>query len=175
MKQIPLYIDNRKRYFYVTQEELFCESCNDELINLVFIRIKWDKQSQIGLLCHNCTNNIMFQAQVEEWKLAEITNEKRKDFVPILIMFGGLKNSDRNLTVFDSEEIKSDEVSDKTKFAGRESWGGSLIGNNPKEIISKLDSTKEEDIELLSCQILNSKIVLPEYKEVELLEEGKDK
>lgn len=166
MKQIPLYIDSHKRYFYVTSEELNCDSCGVELLDIVFIRIKWSVSSQLGCLCFKCTNNDMFKAQIEEWKIARVTNVRRNDFVPIIIVFPGIKNSDRDLTVFDYDSIKSDSVVDKTRYAGVSSWDGACIGADVYEELKVLDNPEIDTV--LLDKIVESKIIIPE-----LLEEKK--
>jgi hypothetical protein len=163
MKQIPLYIDSHKKYFYVTDEELNCDSCGVELVDIVFIRIQWSARSQLGCLCFKCTNNNMFQAQIEEWKIARVTNVRRNDFVPIIIVFPGIKNSDRDLTVFDTDSIKSDNVIDKTRYANIQSYDGVVIGRDVSEELSVLDNPDVDTV--LLDRIVESEVIIPKLLE----------
>ncbi|MGV8169212.1 MAG: hypothetical protein ACP5N3_04115 [Candidatus Nanoarchaeia archaeon] len=172
MRQIPLYIDSNKRYWYVTEEEICCDSCGEELFDIVFIRTQWSKQSQIGILCHKCTNNPFFNSPVEEWKTAKIVYKRKADFTPVLVLFPGMKATDRDLTVFDSEKINSPQVNDKTKYANRESWKDVQIGASMKDELRKLDKPLNTDEGLLLLDSLGkSELVLSESN-IELLEEA---
>jgi len=165
-------MDSKKNFFYVTDEDVQCDSCSRRIKDILFLRVDWGRSSQINLLCKKCINQQVFQSQVSEYRIVKITNIRKLDFIPVLIFFNGLKNSERDLSVFDAEKINSSHTQDKTILAGRESFAGSVVGN-----VEALNFCQTQDkvlsitdgISLLK-NIQEAKLVLP-YDDKKLLEE----
>lgn len=172
MKQIPLYMDSKKNFFYVTEETIACNSCSRRINDILFLRVDWGRSSQINFLCQKCLGQPVFEAQVSEYRIVKLINKRKLDFVPVLIFFNGLKNSERDLSVFDAEKINSSHTQDKTILAGRESFMGSVVGN-----VEALNFCQTQDkvlsitdgISLLK-NIQEAELVLP-YDDKKLLEE----
>lgn len=159
IKQLPLFFEkNENRYYYVGYCK--CDGCESLLKDTVIITHYWDKKnSSYSLNCLNCfykrkeTPHI-----VKEVRGARIVFDRPETAFPVIIQPPGLQSGRGDETVFSMAEKQreNEEVIDRTRLAGRESWSGAQIGKRPEDVESKDKALSAGEVEDLLLGALNA-------------------
>jgi hypothetical protein len=178
MNHIELYFEPKENvYYFINSNNVTCTNCSSELFDVVFIKVVWDKLgSGVQYYCNKCVD--VYQSDVKATFVERFgamiveSVSRRCEFVllskPILKPLS-------DLSVFDSDSFDSDKVVDNTRFANRESWGGSSVGSLSylKDDVVGLDDLQSgKSVKLLDNNSLNS-LLLSYKNSVPVIEEKK--
>lgn len=157
MKHIPLFKDTKNHYFLVSKDPVRCESCSRPMNSIAYIRTVWGQKSDIYSLCQKCINIPFFNSIVNEYKVCQIVPISKPGFVPIIITNPQIRTA-TDISVFDTNKIKSDRIKDKTKLSGRESFENVQIGFVDNDLLEYKDrSLHEEEVKEKVLELENAK------------------
>lgn len=170
MKQeLNLFFHPKEKKYYFVGSKL-CECCKKQIENLIFIHTVLDSViSYQKFYCGVCATKIKHPRNLNysECRLAIITDVPPKNAHPFWITAPILVNSN-NLSVFEAADLRDCDITDKTRIAGRESWGGCQISSS--QIVKELNHRFNEPMDLLIDNIKNSTPVLPGKEKTEQIE-----
>jgi len=126
------FYEFKNRFFCVCEEsERVCAGCGsliNELAGLYSYSL--NKRSKSLNIYHiKCKKKIPLKVSYNETGVFTFCNERIPLSTPVIFSYKVIKPSNNDLSVFEAANIVSEEVTDKTVHAGRESFGGSVIGS----------------------------------------------
>lgn len=113
--------EKNKKYYLVSEQ--ICKNCDKVLDNIAVV--SWFDNKHQVVTCVSChKKNKLHYLKIKAIMIARIVEVRPFGTVLVIKPFQSLVNTNRDLNV-DDDGVK---IVDKTKFAGRESFVGSLIG-----------------------------------------------
>jgi len=159
---MKLFYSKKRNQYYIRGG--FCNSCHQEVDNVGILRTKFNPNSppKIELYCIGCANTITNddRSLMIETKLVCIADEIPKDAI-IRLNLGRLcfSNYNGSTTIYDIASLDTPYTEDRTRYSGRETFDGLVIGKtmaNPdtrlldRKRFKKLLQVHKESVPLLS-------------------------
>ena len=130
-----------KQHYYCGH--INCNECNKALDGaIVFIDAYSKHKSEIFVTCVGCAKNLKLSGfKVISTTTALFSENIPPGSLPVILRPPEISNSKSHIDVYDAADFaKADEVVDKTKFAGRESFKGAKIGADIKKQLEEKDA-----------------------------------
>jgi hypothetical protein len=170
-----------KKYLVLNENNFKCKYCNSFFKNLdvvlivekYSIRFKNLFPDTLEFYCGNCRTKVKLTHEIQPTKWGVICDILLENSTPYIPKKPDLVNGDFNTFEAATKKIEShnsENIIDKTRLVGRESWGGASIGDSKAiEECKEKDKPPLKSPEELKQDILNFKISI-DHNEKELLE-----
>lgn len=169
---INLYQDsNDKSYYWNSPNVTLCDVCSVPINDIVYWRIIFDKN--FGKItqhfCQSCSNKVdgFRFSQYGETNFAVVVSKVPRNAMPYI----HTPTLSPIGSAMDLVLRPSNNVVDKTVYAGKESWSGAAIGADVTKKLEKLDKPLLTDKELDSFFVsVKNSVPIIEYDEKKQLE-----
>lgn len=126
-EEVKLFSDGEEYYMFYGNN---CVTCGKKLEELGVLRCMWSRtDSKIGTFCLNCFNKINNRSEIQEVKIFNVCEYMPAEAFPVIIKPPMISFGKGNETVFSAAFRDTPHTADNTRYALRESWEGSVIGN----------------------------------------------
>lgn len=168
MNNLNLFTDVNNRYVALENNDFICSRCENKIKDFFFLNINWNrkKKSEMNFYCNMCVGNVDVFAEVSEFKVVMLVDKIISGLTPVIIDSPQLVDSKNNMTTFDAVGLPAPRVVDRTKYAGRESFEGALIGANIHDLIEEKDKPLElSEFDSMFAELEKDAVKEIEYKE----------
>jgi len=170
---VELFYSKQNNSYYCVGQP-FCSVCSNSVSRSgLLVSRRVGRVVEDVVFCNSCFSKVKQKGYVESWKIFVCCLRPPKDAFPVLLKIPALAASRGVVDVGGIERVFGvDHVTiDRTRLAGRDSWGGALVGGGGGGRVRELDcpvGDVDAYLDLMFC----AKPVLSERK-VKRLEEKK--